>query len=348
MQTTIVITIPNYILAHHCSEKRCKHDIIKTKANFEGVDFFIHPPFYSESKEASIFPTVRFGDLKFANFRNLKNQEFLRVAPKFSVKDTKQCNTFRIDFPKEIGIKRIEKIEEQLIIKLMSLIRKYTNQYWVNASKFQTQKIYESFHLKMKTFNLFEGTFHSDVVKASSPLNYPIKILHLNQNLWQDCLKDLNEDNKEISNSKFLDGINSLQIGDRESMILNFAISIEIKKNLLFKEIWKLQNQEKDYSEYNQEDLGIKDYNLPSHISKHLKRSIINVSFKDEHPEDYKQISYIWKFRGNIAHGEKSVINHDVQNIRLSEIDTEAIIKSVIKLTEYLESQILNVKSNGI
>jgi len=345
MQLTSVFSIPYKINVHDCQLQRCSHDLKKLKGIYKGANFTIHPPFYTGNDEQTIFPTIKFGDVKIANFKNLKDQEFRRVIPKLVSKSIKECNTFRIDFDKNIGQKKIEEIELDLIYSILNQIRTKTNQYWINSSLYSTERTYECFYLKMKSQNLFEGTF---MTAPTMVLNkkYPIRVLQLNMNLWREIVHDVEVENFDLSHIKFLDGINSYHITDLNSMVLNFAISVEISKNLLFKALWKKKYQNKPINEYNQNEIGLEGYNLPQHISKSLKKTYLAKSFKEDQNEHFKQIQYVWKFRSNIAHGEKAIINHDIQNIDLKTVNKEEMIKSVEIANQYLNNLTNEIKSD--
>ena len=346
MQITSVFSTPYKINIHECELPRCSHDLKKLKGEYNGVKFIIHPPFHTGNDQQTIFPTITFGDIKIANFQNLKKQEFRRVHPKLISKSNfKECNTFRIDFEKGMSQNRIEKNELDLIYAILNHIRTKTNQYWINSSMYSTDRTYECFYLKMKSPSLFEGSFQTSPTMLLNR-KYPIKVLQLNQNIWLDVIKEIELENYDLSHVKFLDAINSYHVEDLQSMILNFAISVEINKNLLYKELWKKKFPQKNISDYNQTEIGLQGYNLPQHLSSSLKHSILNRCLKTEERNHFKQIQYIWKFRGKIAHGEKPIISHEVQNIELKTVEKDPMIESVQFVNNYLKTLILEVKSD--
>jgi hypothetical protein len=67
-------------------------------------------------------------------------------------------------------------------------------------------------------------------------------------------------------------------------------------------------------------------------------------SFKIDHPKEFKQVQYIWKFRGRIAHGDEPIINHDVQNISLKTINKLKLFEAAKLANNYLK----NLKGNLI
>lgn len=346
MQITSVFSTPYKINIHECELQRCSHDLKKLKGEYSGAKFTIHPPFHTGNDQQTIFPTITFGDIKIANFQNLKKQELNRLHAKVtSKKNFKECNTFRIDFEKGISQKKIDKIELDLIYAILNQIRSKTNQYWINSSMYSTKRTYECFYLKMKSSNLFEGSLKTSPTTLQHR-KFPIDVLQLNQNVWIDVIKNIALENYDLSHVKFLDAINSYHIEDMQSMILNFAISVEINKNLLYKELWKKKYPNKKLSEYNQSEIGLQGYNLPQHLSSSLKNSPIERCLKTEERSHFKQIQYVWKFRSKIAHGEKAIINHEVQNIELKTVEKEPMIESIQFVNNYIKTLTSEIKSD--
>lgn len=284
----------------------------------------------------SIYPKVKFGELNMVVQNKLKNDEIPRVIAKLDIPGTKECNAFRIDFDSNISHSKIEEIENELIQNFLINLRVKTNQYWIGNTFYKSQKTYECHKLKMKSSNVFGNKIISNTEKYDNPVRKPIEILQITNDIIQESLAELNDDSIDFSKTKLLDGINSIFMQDFESAVLDLAISVEIRKNLVFKEIWYNENPSKEISEYNQKEVNLKDFDLTSHISKRLKKTIISRSYKDEFPEKHKMICYLWKFRGNIAHGEKPIINHDIQNIKINSVNFDEIIIAVIHCNEFL------------
>lgn len=337
MQITSIITLPYNILVHNCKTNDCTHKLKIIKGSYQDIEFYLNPMFKTGDGSETIFPKVKFKDINIGNIRNIREDEFPRILVKRDIPETKECNTLRIDYSDKTSFKKIEKYEPEIISNLLSKFRKNTKQFWIKSSMFSTQKTFESFQLKMKSLNVFSGEFLSDKQKVS-PINFPVEMFTLNQTLWVKSLNELNEPIFDLSEFKFMDGLNSINIEDYESMVLNFAISVEINKNLLFKKIWKSLNPKKLNSEYNQKDVGMFNNDLTTHISDTLKNSFINKSFKDDFNNEYKYICYLWKFRGKIAHGEEAKINHDMQNIKIGDLNINELILAVIKANNYLKN----------
>jgi len=133
----------------------------------------------------------------------------------------------------------------------------------------------------------------------------------------------------------FLDGITYFHYGQLKKMIIDFSLSIEIPKNRLFKNKWLISNPTEDEDKYDDRSMGLYNNTITDHISKNLKEHF-GKSFKDDFPLEYKYISYLWKFRGKIAHGDPAIIDHDISGLSLNKIDHKELIRSVKVLRDYL------------
>jgi len=325
--------LPFNILCHKCDVKGCRDEIKHLKVQFKGVEVLIHAPTRIGENEWSSFPFAKWKDsgLIFSHSgynpeADLPRPQIKDITPGYQI-----CNAYMIDFPGAVDRIKVDKVLSELIEVLSSNIRFVTKQYWISPS------------VQLEQVMALKYLFVLDTPKWSlqfTTTKFPVYTSYiesevLNNSHFREVIANLSSPLFDYEEVKLLDSVRNFAAGLQMDAMVDLSLSAEIAKNRLLERIWDVEFPGTKPVNNKYVKLGFHNYDLPEHVSKHLKTSRVGLSFKDDHPDEYKLIKQLWRYRCQAAHGSSSLQDLNRKRKNITKKEFESLIAASILLREY-------------
>lgn len=211
-------------------------------------------------------------------------------------------------------------------------VRSITKQWWIN------QATAPMFGWTRCTFGSdFYGDQLDDIFLVSkfrTPVGMEIAVT---EGIWGESAT-LFEKGGAINAAEqlILDAYYHLSCGDIRKMVIDAASACEMSKDINLERLWMLSNENKKYSR----GKVLKGYDICDHADIDARR-IFGKSFKDEFPEDFLNIGFLWDARGNVSHGKPPFYSVDNKRVMLSSERAGDLMASAVRYVDWFGSACL-------
>lgn len=219
-----------------------------------------------------------------------------KLDPKLLPKDS-----IRIDVLPKTG-EMFQPVEaDRFINNLMELVRWKTKQWWITRSSHGICRV---------------GAFPFPIDRNSVPVKDKVRPFkpftaiplygdeaNLSDSIWKECLASACLDNEQVPvyEMLLLEARYFLASGDIRQATLEASSAVDICKEIIFQRLWCANNPGKSYGDSKRNKL-LRNWDYPRHLdvkfSNHFRRS-----YRQENPQEWSEINYLYEARNNIAHG---------------------------------------------
>lgn len=293
-------------------------------ARVGATELRIYPPFRSAAANAMPMPAIRASTVPFLEGRRPKHIKdsdqatlmCLATMPQLAIPGIQSSgntllwgpnwesdktpiafpmDSLRLDLlPPADGKRDIQPSE--FVRRLMANLRSISRQWWLSAST-DPMLGWVRNEFPIDRYGKPEGELYAGgQARAPRGAERPIDAL-----VWQKALT-LTEKGTDppLMDQLLLDAEYFVSSGDLRRFILDASAACEIAKDIAVERVWSHHNTAPF-----RRGKALNGYDLGKHLDTQL-RNICGRSLRDEDPNLFRDIEFLWDARGNVAHGERA------------------------------------------